>query len=584
MLRKSFGQAPQFSISATDGVITKETQGVESRNRSVTWDQMLEPFTIDDSSRLVLRLFVKREGRNDLLGTVEVPFEFTRFSSLHTFDIRPEKDAPVKLKRVVIIRVEITVSNMPYWSTPADAFTPKPVPSHPDTFTTLGQLPGGAPSNSNPPTPALEDVPSETLLAEEALGRVDETTSRMTSAPGVVKTLADSATQAPDQLSRAGNFCATWGVVIDKISGVVDVLDKVSELHPYAKMAWSILSFIPKTFLVQIERDDNVRKLLQAIHDAFDLLDNAKFLKNTVPNSKQTQVLLTMMRHICDCAYLIQTYARNERFRERLWKNLNKEVDGQIESYRSTLKDLEKEFLRHGVVNTEATVFQVRDSVQRISCRLEGIFSRLEEIANGIADAALDAKIAEIPYGQGSRFDPSKGCLFGTRMDFLDYIADWVNNPISERALVLFGQAGTGKSSIAHEVARRFNDMGRLCTSYIFVRGSPSERNPYLLLTTLARDLWDQYPSFRVALGHVIKNNISLRLGATDYKTLFEHLLLDPFKNLHLAGPILVVVDALDESGDVSGSQGLHTFLAEHLSHLPPNVRFFITTRPEKQI
>ena len=74
----------------------------------------------------------------------------------------------------------------------------------------------------------------------------------------------------------------------------------------------------------------------------------------------------------------------------------------------------------------------------------------------------IDAKIREIPYGTGSRFIPDKGCLAGTRMAFLDFIVDWVDDPTSERCLVLFGQAGTGKSSIAHEVARRFSVMHRL--------------------------------------------------------------------------------------------------------------------------
>src|SRR6266403_826115 len=37
---------------------------------------------------------------------------------------------------------------------------------------------------------------------------------------------------------------------------------------------------------------------------------------------------------------------------------------------------------------------------------------------------------------------------------FLDFIVNWVNDPTSERSLILFGQAGTGKSSIAYEAMR----------------------------------------------------------------------------------------------------------------------------------
>src|SRR6266702_3222155 len=196
----------------------------------------------------------------------------------------------------------------------------------------------------------------------------------------------------------------------------------------------------------------------------------------------------------------------------------------------------------------------------------------------------LDAKIREIPYGTGSRFTPEKGCLPGTRMAFLDFIVNWVDNPDSERSLVLFGQAGTGKSSIIHEIAHRFDKMHRLTSSFIFLRKEQSRREAYHLFTTLARDLSDRYPSFRAALGEVIKDNSSLRVGTRDYPTLFQSLILEPLKDLHIVGPILVVIDALDESGDVTGGNGLHEFLAKNLSRLPSNFRVLITSRPEDGI
>ncbi len=194
----------------------------------------------------------------------------------------------------------------------------------------------------------------------------------------------------------------------------------------------------------------------------------------------------------------------------------------------------------------------------------------------------LDRKIGEIPYGKGSRFTPDKGCLTGTRMAFLDFIVNWVNYPASERSLVLFGQAGTGKSSIAHEIARRFDKMHRLTSSFTFLR--KEQPKPYHLFTTLARDLSDRYPSFKTALGRAVKDNSSLRVGTRDYRTLFESLVLEPLKDLHIVGPILVVIDALDESGDVTGGNGLHTFLVEALSKLPSNFRVLITSRPEHDI
>ena len=193
----------------------------------------------------------------------------------------------------------------------------------------------------------------------------------------------------------------------------------------------------------------------------------------------------------------------------------------------------------------------------------------------------MDAKIKEIPYGTGSRFTPDKGCLSGTRTAFLDFIVDWVNDPTSERCLVLFGLAGTGKSSIAHEVARRFNNMHRLTSSFIFLRKEQSKRKAFHLFTTLARDLSERYPSFKSALGRIVKDNSSLRVGTRDYETLFQSLILEPLNDLHIVGPILVVIDAVDESGDATGRAGLHTFLANNLMRLPSNFRVLITSRPE---
>ena len=169
-------------------------------------------------------------------------------------------------------------------------------------------------------------------------------------------------------------------------------------------------------------------------------------------------------------------------------------------------------------------------------------------------------------------------------MAFLDFIIDWVNSPGSDRGLVLFGQAGTGKSSIAHEIARLFNERDRLTSSFIFLRREQSAQRAYHLFTTLARDLADHHPWYKIALGKVIKDDTALRVSARDYNTLFESLILKPLKDLHIVDRILVVIDALDESGDTTSRTGLQAFLAENLKRLPSNFRVVITSRPEHAI
>ena len=203
-------------------------------------------------------------------------------------------------------------------------------------------------------------------------------------------------------------------------------------------------------------------------------------------------------------------------------------------------------------------------------------------------------KLRELPYGIDTRFNPDKSCLPQTRVKFLDAIIDWAINPdssYSPKVLILFGQAGTGKSSIAHEVAHRYNEMNLLTTSYFFVRGNPSGREPYRFFTTLARDLCRIFPAFKAALGRVLNDTPQLAHVHT-YTTLIESLLLNPLKGLYFVGPVLIVIDALDENEDVArrplyaGGNVIpfHTALSQCLSKLPPNFRILITSRAETEL
>lgn len=58
----------------------------------------------------------------------------------------------------------------------------------------------------------------------------------------------------------------------------------------------------------------------------------------------------------------------------------------------------------------------------------------------------------------------------GTCVAFLDFTINWVNNPALEHGLILFRQAGTGKLLIMHEMARLFDNMHCLTSSFIFIR------------------------------------------------------------------------------------------------------------------
>ncbi|KAI0259304.1 hypothetical protein BC834DRAFT_1045384 [Gloeopeniophorella convolvens] len=578
-LMRGSGKNRRFRVSATDGAITRDTGYIKSKGVSVEWDVVLGEFTAGPSSRLTLRLFAKRRVHSDaLIGTLELPFASLCFSSSHVIRIGvfPDNVILTQPTRHVTIHLEVIVSEAASSPTPDAA---------PDPASVTPGVPLGIDSaNAHQPTPPPEGHIHGLHPVDETLARVDDAVRNVHLASPLITKNMEDAGRAPDGLDGVDNLYDTWKSVIDKIQWVVDVTDKIAEIHPYAKMAWSILSFIPKTFLEQVERDRNVLQLLQAIHHALDLLDEASFLRCNNPLSKQTHILEDMIRHICDCGDFIQAYARSPHFWERLWRNTGREIDSRIRDYCTRLVDLREEFLRYATVAVEEATFHIREEATRISHRLEGISSQLESISADVAGVGTDAKIREIPYPRGASFRSDKRCLTGTRTAFLDRITDWINNPESSRALVLFGQAGTGKSSIAHELAFRFHEMHRLSSSFVFSRREHSNQRSYLFLTGLVRDLSDRYPAFWASLGKKVENDTHARLGSEDFATIFDSLLLQPLATATLIGPIFIIIDAIDESEDAFGYDGIHTFLAGHICDLPPNFRIVITSRPEQDI
>ena len=128
-----------------------------------------------------------------------------------------------------------------------------------------------------------------------------------------------------------------------------------------------------------------------------------------------------------------------------------------------------------------------------------------------------------------------------------------------------------------------FNRQKRLGSSYCFARADQANRRPDNLLSTIALDLADVDPHWKVSLHNIIKGNRSLRttVSATEQ---FEKFILEPAKALTTVGPILVVIDGLDESAKGQSRKDLLDTLARGVSNFPSNFRILITTRPEPDI
>jgi DNA polymerase III delta prime subunit len=191
-------------------------------------------------------------------------------------------------------------------------------------------------------------------------------------------------------------------------------------------------------------------------------------------------------------------------------------------------------------------------------------------------------------YARGTRFDPDKGCLPGTREMIIEEIIQWVNTPNGDdvpRIFLLSGVAGSGKSAIAHAIAELFDSQKRLGSSYCFDRADQVNRRPNNLLSTIALDIADLDHHWKTSLANIVKGNRSLRTTLSPSEQ-YKKFILEPAMALTTVGPILVVIDALDESAEAEepSRKALLDTLAKGISDLPPNIRILITARPEPDI
>jgi hypothetical protein len=202
-----------------------------------------------------------------------------------------------------------------------------------------------------------------------------------------------------------------------------------------------------------------------------------------------------------------------------------------------------------------------------------------------IVYAGAEIALGDMPYAKGARYDSNKGCLPGTRREIIEEIVDWVNNDAEDvpRVLLLSGMAGLGKSAIAHSLAHLFDGFGRLGSSYFFDRSNQAKLRPNNLFSTIARDLADLDPSRKSTLCHVIHGKTALRNTQAPHEQ-FDKFILQPAKGLTSIGPLLIVIDALDESGDKESRQVLLTILANKAADLPSNFRILVTARAELDI
>ncbi|KAF2631394.1 hypothetical protein BU25DRAFT_407050 [Macroventuria anomochaeta] len=208
---------------------------------------------------------------------------------------------------------------------------------------------------------------------------------------------------------------------------------------------------------------------------------------------------------------------------------------------------------------------------------------------NGSVHIGLENTLSGLPRAEDAPFNSytkqhEPVCLPDTRVDLLHEIHSWANGTDERCIFWLSGLAGTGKSTIARTVARRYFGEKRLAASFFFSRGGGDVGHAGKFVTSIAAQLARSVPALRQHICNAMTEWSDIVSHSLHDQ--WQHLVLCPLSKLDEPEPAkyVVVVDALDECDSDSNIRIIVQLLAEARSLTGVQLRVFLTSRPEVPI
>ncbi|KAJ8590994.1 hypothetical protein M405DRAFT_895222, partial [Rhizopogon salebrosus TDB-379] len=324
--------------------------------------------------------------------------------------------------------------------------------------------------------------------------------------------------------------------------------------------------------LDQVDRDVTLLDLLKKVSEVYGFMKEDEGLEKT----PLMQALYgKIARQTLECADFIVHYSETKSAWERLAKDVIAETGAMMMNYNNVLESLMQQVRNGTGHDTDVIVHNI--SKNRLRSHYKSSLTR------GLAE---DVDFEDIVYADGAGWDTSKCCLPSTRERILSEIKSWIDSTGQNVPCVVWlsGTAGKGKSAIAHTIASWFHARGDPVACFCFDRTREADQRHEKIFTTIARDLADRDPIVRRALVRVIHNDSVLGHTA-DVTRQWQELILEPMDiaSRAIVAPILIVIDALDESGGANSRKEILRLLSGKLktsaSYLPENLRILVTSR-----
>ncbi|KAL0580502.1 hypothetical protein V5O48_001489 [Marasmius crinis-equi] len=363
--------------------------------------------------------------------------------------------------------------------------------------------------------------------------------------------------------------------------------ESISEIHPFAKLAWIAFTTIPSVFLSQLERDKNVEDLWTSAIEMLDFLKDSR----TIVDEQLSPIISAMLKQFYDCSSFIREYcgAGFLHLAGRAIKGSLGDANDTVERFAESFRRLRQRFNERSTLATWKLVSDGQFQLGSLARTIDNIgiylafFQHLPfpdvspfQEQTRLLDNLPGARLPNV------RWDLGNTCLPKTRQPLIGEILQWADAVNAPNLFWLHGVAGTGKSTLCNTVAQIFEGLNRLGASFRFSREVAARNDPASLFGNLAYQL----ARFNVQLKDRILAAIDTYgdMAGLPLSNQLRVLFVEILPSVEFAGPVMIVIDALDEAGDEGAREEFLSALSSEAPRIPKYVRIFITSRDEADI
>ncbi|KZP21272.1 hypothetical protein FIBSPDRAFT_1044227 [Athelia psychrophila] len=408
---------------------------------------------------------------------------------------------------------------------------------------------------------AVRITESATTALSSTMDRLEGLSETLT-APGLtaVTGAMSAAGEAVTSLSQS-DLVGSFQMLVEKLGILVKIGDEIAKIHPWVNLAWNVLSVGLKLVKAQQDRDHKITALIETMKSTYSIIFGSEILEDELLQD----IVNVILKQTIECGFFIQEYTRGRTFAGKAITETFSSTDGVVSRYEATFQQLRKEYTGRIATQTAVVTSKTAATVDAI---------RFDQVMDKLRPAVMD----ERKRGE---------CLTNTRLEAIKSIMTWFSSESEGQqigsAMWVHGVAGAGKSTISTTTARMMRDLDLLGAFFFFNRDLP-EWNASTLIRTLAYQLAQFDRVIGAKIEQIVKDtpNITSMTLAVQFSKLFSAAALGdvPWSR----GPILVVIDALDEAGSVTEREDLIKVLSEGASKLPWFLRLLIVSRRERDI